>query len=396
MTLLTWIFAAYLVLGLIYWAFSIAGIILAMRSIPVLRTAGGATGIARPSVSVIMAACNEEGTIEPAVRGLLADDNPGLEVILVDDRSTDDTGAIIDRIAAQEPRIRAVHVRELPEGWLGKVHALKCGAEIAKGEWLLFSDADVHIKPGTIEAVIEHCRRHKLDFLAGIPRVWKADFPVDAGIAMALRSVMVGMRVWAVSDPKSSAFMGVGAFDLVRRDALMRTGGFELIRLGVADDAALGMVMKQSGAACAMVNLRDHVGLYWYRHWRDLAVGSEKSYATMARCNPWRGAVVLAVAMAAELSPLAAVVAWGHPAIQWAGAVAAATIAAALALAARWFGRPMPSAALWPIGVFVMLSICVRATFLGVRRGGLMWRGTLYRSKNLREGMHVRFPARRR
>src|SRR6185436_11647222 len=97
---------------------------------------------AAPLVSLVVAARDEERNVESAARSLLAQTYPALEIIAVDDRSTDRTGAILDGLAAVQPRLRVVHVTELPTGWLGKNHALSFGAAAARGDWLLFADAD--------------------------------------------------------------------------------------------------------------------------------------------------------------------------------------------------------------------------------------------------------------
>ncbi|MEK7768052.1 MAG: glycosyltransferase family A protein, partial [bacterium] len=107
-----------------------------------------------PRLSVLVPACNEADTLEPALETLLRSDYPDLEVILVDDRSTDGTGAVVDRLAARDARIVPVHVAALPPGWLGKVHAMHVALPHATGEWLLFSDADVHAAPDTIRRAV--------------------------------------------------------------------------------------------------------------------------------------------------------------------------------------------------------------------------------------------------
>jgi glycosyltransferase involved in cell wall biosynthesis len=128
-----------------------------------------------PRLSVIIPACNEAAHLESAVETLVQQDYSDLEIILVNDRSTDATGAIIDRLAKNDPQIRALHIRKLPGGWLGKVHALHCGVAKARGEWLLFTDADVHFAPETLRRALAHVLQLQADHLALIPRTIQKD-----------------------------------------------------------------------------------------------------------------------------------------------------------------------------------------------------------------------------
>ena len=107
-----------------------------------------------PELGVVIAASNEAETIEPALRSLLAQDYPSLEIVMVDDRSTDRTGTIVDHLAASDARISRVHVRVLPAGWLGKVHALQRGVERVRGDFVLFTDADIHFAPGALRRAV--------------------------------------------------------------------------------------------------------------------------------------------------------------------------------------------------------------------------------------------------
>jgi glycosyltransferase involved in cell wall biosynthesis len=116
-----------------------------------------------PKVSIVVPARNEERKIEPAIVSMLSQRYPRLEVVVVDDRSTDRTGAILDGLVEREPRLEAVHLRELPSGWLGKNHALQRGAERATGDWLLFADADVTMAPDAVSRAVRYAEEHRVD-----------------------------------------------------------------------------------------------------------------------------------------------------------------------------------------------------------------------------------------
>src|SRR5262249_32333062 len=124
-----------------------------------------------PSLAVLLAARNEAGVVVPAVRSLLSQDYPGLEVVAVNDRSTDETGGLLDYLARGDGRLRVVHVQELPPGWLGKTHALQAGAESVTADWLLFTDADVVFAPGTLKKALALAVGERLDHLVVGPDV---------------------------------------------------------------------------------------------------------------------------------------------------------------------------------------------------------------------------------
>jgi cellulose synthase/poly-beta-1,6-N-acetylglucosamine synthase-like glycosyltransferase len=388
------ILSVYLFLGCLYWFWMAVGAVRIVRAVPLLTDFDAAVSSEHPwpKLSLVIPACNEADTIGEAVKTVLAQDYPDLEIILVDDRSTDGTGAIIDGVAAADRRVRPLHVVELPDGWLGKVHALHCGAAEANGDWLLFADADVHLAPGVLCRAVAYAEHRQIDHLAAAPDIWCRGVLLSSVIAMFLRSFCIGMRCWAVENPKSRAAIGVGAFNLVRRAAFVETDGFEWLRLEVADDVGLGMMMKRSGFRSCLVNAARLVGVHWYRSLGEMARGAEKGYASMGHCSVLRMLLVTAFSVAMEVAPLAAFLPVGHWGMLPAGLTMLAAAVFSNAIILRWARRPIWPGLLFPLAAVVGAVFLLRTAWLGWRRGGCLWRGTLYPSKLLRPALRVRFP----
>ena len=245
---------SYVVLGLAYWLYSLVAVIRVVRTVPRLASLTPRDDGRWPRVSHIVPACNEADQLGTAVRSRLEEGYPDAEFLLVNDRSTDDTGVLCDRFAATDARVRVLHIDDLPPHWLGKVHALHRGTRLATGDWLLFSDADVHLRPGTLRRAITYCEQHGLDHLAVFPDIWRGTRMLDITLAMFLRLSCLAIRPRALADPRSRAAIGCGAFNLVRRSAFARTPGFEGLRLDVVDDVALGQMLKQHGARSGVMN----------------------------------------------------------------------------------------------------------------------------------------------
>lgn len=392
MSLLGILLLAYALVGSAYWLWMAVGCWLIAQRVPSLNQEDAPAPPAWPPFSIIIPACNEAETLEPAVRQLLEEDYPGLEIVLIDDRSTDGTGAIVDRLAASDPRIQPVHVADLPAGWLGKVHALHQGAARAAGEWLLMMDADVHLRPGTLRRAVAYAEHHKLDHVAGAPDIWSRNLLLRVAIASFLRTFCVTLRVWAVPDPRSKAFVGVGAFNLVRRAALDRTEGFPWLRLEVADDVGLGLMLKQSGARSTLLNAHGHVRVEWYRSLTDMAHGTEKAFASVAHCSVARVLAVCAVATALDAAPLVALAGWGVPGLMPLGGLMLASAALSVVVLHRWGGGAIWAGLLFPLALPLNVFFLLRCGWLGWRRGGIVWRGTLYPSSLLKNNLRVRIP----
>ena len=329
-----------------------------------------------PTLSIIVSALDEAATIEPALRSLLALDHPGLQVVAIDDRSTDGTGAILDRIAREDPRLRVIHVAALPDGWLGKVHALHLGARAADGEFLLFTDADVHVAPDALRRALGHCVRERLDHLAVLPQLHVRESLLAALLVESQALFYATLPPWKLAT-SPRVYVGLGAFNLVRTDAYRRAGGHEALKLEVLDDLALGRQLKLHGARQGLLLGEGAVALEWYRDARGFMHGVEKnSFAAAAYSVPRALAASVGFAML-RVWPLAGL-AVTDGATRWVNALA---VLAGLAIHARvlrttsWPARCL----LWfPLTPVLMLAVLWRAVLLTLRRGGIAWRGTFY------------------
>ena len=340
-----------------------------------------------PSLSVVIPARDEAATVEAAMASRCGEDYPAMDLLLVDDRSTDGTSAIADRLAAGEPRLRVLHLDALPPGWLGKVHALQRGVEAATGDWVLLTDADVHLAPGTLRRAVAHCEEQGLDFLAVVPRLRPVSLLLDATLVVFLQILCMGLRHRAVADPQSPVGMGSGSFTLVRRSMLLEQGLLERVRLEVADDLALGLAAKAAGLRGGVLLGGDAVQVTFYPSLWAMFRGSEKNgYAVLGRYSLWRTWLGSLAFLGVWLGPLLALCAWWQPAVQILGAVTLMLATAQLGGLARSNGWSPLVALLWPVGAVLFTAMMLRSGWLGWRRGGLVWRDSFYPTAMLKEG----------
>lgn len=353
-----------------------------------------------PMLSIVVPGCNEADKMEAAARTLLAQDYPNLQIVLVDDRSTDQTGDIVDRLAAEDPRVVAIHVNELPEGWLGKVHALSKGLAAGDSELVLLTDADVHFRPGALRKAVAHFEASGLDQLTAMPALWPSGPLLDGLIATFIRQLLTIVQPWKADDPESKRFMGIGAFNMVRRAALAEAGGLEWLKMEVADDMAIGMMMKQAHFKCRVVNAMGMLEMHWYQTCGQAMRCSERGWSTpgdfrAAGMIGW-GAVIALLEVAPAVLPILLAVAIAVSAggaiiaVATVGLAVTATFFVSAGLMARWSGRRILPSLMAPLVAGLAFFGTARAAILGLRRGGIVWRGTLYTTEALRRGRRVK------
>jgi glycosyltransferase involved in cell wall biosynthesis len=345
---------------------------------------------APPSLSVIVPACDEADTLEPALRSLLAQDYPGLEIVLVDDRSTDGTGAVVDLLAAADPRVKAVHVRELPPGWLGKVNALRRGAELATGRYLLFTDADVHFAPGALHRALAFAVAHRLEHLTLIPRL-RCTSLLQGALMNAFFAGYVRRTLGRALGEAPTPF-GFGAFNLVDRAAFEATEGFAWLRMDVLDDIALGALMQGAGRRAGLATATDALEVLWYPTARDAVRGFGKNmFGGLAGYRPGVAAAMVLASLWLGVGPALAAFGTG---VWYAGALAAALGALGVEswVLHRRFTLPLGASLLAPLTHLLGAWAMTRSAWVCWRAGGVRWRGTFYPLAELRAGRRVSFP----
>lgn len=177
---------------------------------------------------------------------ILAQEGVDLEVIVVNDHSSDATGKIADAIAAKDSRVRVLHNPQLPVGWLGKANAMQQASRLAKHDLLLFSDADIFHQPRCFASGIAELHKGQLDFLSLLPEFRPINFWENM-LVPAIVGSFVQFITPRIYDPKSNDALAAGAFLLVRRGAFEAVGGFEPAKDAMADDVALARILKQKG-----------------------------------------------------------------------------------------------------------------------------------------------------
>jgi glycosyltransferase involved in cell wall biosynthesis len=335
-----------------------------------------------PPVSIIVPARDEERNLEVALRSVLAQEGARVEVIVVDDRSTDGTGAILRRMAAGDPRLRVLRVAELPPGWLGKNHALEMGAAAAMGELLLFTDADVVMAPDTVRRAAAHLVRGGFGHVTLGPHV---DMP---GVVLKTFGVVFGLmfsfftRPWRVRDP-GPFHVGVGAFNLVRADVYRRIGTHRAIAMRPDDDVKLGKLVKKNGFRQDFVLGADLVSVEWYASVREAVRGLRKN--GFAGVDYRLELVLLATfgQLVFFMWPFAGVLVAGGPArIVYAAAVAILLFQfAGMAVQQKvpvWYG------VFFPIASALIIVVIWNATLYALLHRGIEWRGTHYPLDELR------------
>jgi hypothetical protein len=328
-----------------------------------------------PVVSVIVPARNEEDCLGRCLESLVAQEGVEFELIVVDDHSTDRTGPI----ARSFPGVRVLEAGPLPEGWTGKSSALVCGVKVARGEWLLFTDADTYHKPGSLARAWTEARERKADFLSYSPEQEVGSFWEKAVMPVIFAELAVTYRPAEVSDPASSAAAANGQYVLVTRPAYEAAGGHAAVAGVILEDVALARRVKDAGGRILFRFGGEQVSTRMYRNRAQLVEGWTKNLVFLFP-SPLRLAAIRSLEFLGILTAVAITVA---ALLQGQKAIAAVCGVAGIVLLAMFLRRifkahfPPDATALACFGLPFFSYLLLRSV-ISYKLGRLAWKGRTY------------------
>jgi GT2 family glycosyltransferase len=374
------------------WLYKLLEAAHGLRTLPNLLTSAYDSAPERgPLVAVIVPARNEAASVAACLESLIAQDYESLRIFGVDDRSTDQTGGIMDALAqACGARFEAIRITDLPPGWLGKTNAMALAARHAiatrNPDWLLFTDADVAFRQDALRRSLAEATASHADHFIVLPTA----VAKTAGEALLLAYMqVVGMwavRPWRVADPRAMRdALGVGAFNLVRSTAYQQLGGFDAMPMEILEDLTLGRRVKRAGLRQRVAIAPEMISLHWAVGLRGIVRGLTKNAFATFSFNP---TLLLGAAVGISAVCLLPVAFLAVAGTRLPAAIALASIAGLYALTRRSTRISPLYAVLFPVGTAVAVYAMLRSMIVTLRDGGVTWRGTFYPLADLRRNVN--------
>ena len=335
-----------------------------------------------PMVSVCVPARDEERGIRACLESLLKQDYPEFEVIVVNDHSTDHTGELIRELAEKDSRLIALDGEELPTGWLGKPFALHQAFQKAKGEILLFTDADPVFEPNALRTAIFTMQERKLDALTLMPRAEFGSFweravqPVIFGFIGSLT------RFGKVNSQDHKSAMGFGAFLMFKRSAYEAIGGHEGGKADVLEDVLIAKRLKKAGFKLLVADAKRLFSIRMYYGFREIWIGWRKNMFLAMKRSVARALYYVFMVLAFVLTPYL-VLGWNVVVgsdLLWIGLslFGVSMVSAATIKTCDELGLGRINACLFPIGAVVMAAIMINSMIQVLVFSRTEWRGRVY------------------
>jgi chlorobactene glucosyltransferase len=346
-----------------------------------------------PSVSLIVPARNEAGILPTSVPSYCTQEYPGLQVIVVDDQSEDESPKILENLAKRYSNLTIVRAADRPAGWCGKPWAVQQGVEQARTDFLLFTDADCVFHPLAVKQAVTLLLHENFDVLALIIMMTFGTLSEQIGLAGLASVLVMIMPISLVNDPKSKAALAAGGFILVRRQAYDKIGGHAAVQSEIIEDVKLAQKFKASGARFHCHATGDLVWTRMYEGFADLWEGLSKNAYAGSEYQPmkfWLG--LTAATLVIILPPIYLIVSvialLRHPSpLLGAIAVLSLIIVACQTIVqkrtVRYLKLPMWQNLTMPLSAALYLAIAINSAWEHHFRGGNLWKGRRYTRQSL-------------
>ena len=369
-------------IGLIAFAFNL---VLNLRS---LRKPSKDARIPRPApfVSVLIPARDEEANIGTCLESLQKQDYPNFEILVLDDNSSDNTSAIVDRMAATDSRIQRFTGKPLPEDWAGKPFACHQLAKKANGSWLLFVDADTIHTPDMLRSMISLASESKPSLLSGFPRQIATSLPQKVAIPVLYFVILTCFPLWWLQRCKKPS-LAIGQFLLFPRDEYWRFGGHTAVKSRILEDVWLGIEVNKSGGRHLMVDLSPVVSCHMYNNLGAMWTGFTKWIYSVASLT-WGALVGLLIAgYVFFLAPFYWL--WNELFISQdpSGRINILIFQVAMILGMRWiadshFKESLASTVLHPVGFLFLVMVALSSLAQRIAGTGVHWKERLYKKES--------------
>jgi glycosyltransferase involved in cell wall biosynthesis len=372
------------ILVTIFWVLLSAYLLINSYRIKFLRNLKTSKILTEPAIAIIIAVRNEEEELEKALNSVCNLDYSNYRLVLVNDRSTDRTPQILESFAQRFSYVTVIHINKLPDGWLGKSHALYQGYLNSREEWLLFTDGDVSFKPDTLTKAISYSITQQLDHLVLLPHIHSRSALFNSVLATFKIMFDLQYRPWAAKNPHSGASIGMGAFNLVRRTAYETAGTHLRFALHPNDDLQLGEHIKSSGHKQDVLYGDEQIQYEWYNSLNAFINGLMKNAFSSVNYSFLKAVINSIAALLFFVLPVPVLLVSGVPQQQY---LAAIILISQLAL---YLLKPALHARWWyvliiPFAAAVISFIMLKSAILTTLQRGIYWRENFYPLSQLKK-----------
>ncbi|OGT36465.1 MAG: hypothetical protein A3F11_11800 [Gammaproteobacteria bacterium RIFCSPHIGHO2_12_FULL_37_14] len=335
-----------------------------------------------PAISIIFSARNEERHLPNAIRSMRSLNYPNFEIVAINDRSTDNTNLILKQFE-NDVNFKTKYIQTLPKGWLGKNYALHTASQLAKNEWLLFTDADVVMKEDLVAKAISYVINNNIDHLTIYENHINKGFWLKILLLANYITYSMKLKPWRIKYTWSKKYLGHGAFNLVKKSSYLKCGGHHAIAMECLDDLKLGALIKNNGFKQDIVNGKNLIEREWYASLSEMVDGLKKNSFAFFNYSFITFFINFIFAFLFFIVPFIGIFIF-QGLLQFINIVNITLTFGMALIVARYFQVQKYIAFFYPVGVLLLFYTLWNSVIAAYRHQGIIWRDTYYSLQELR------------